>query len=197
MERVDIRLERQGAQRRRTRVQVPGCVQRFQRVDPTRLVRLNPAVRQRKGAVLGCMAQGERQVGVIVSQLRESLGHLLEEAGLVSGPLHPHRQHGHKLGQEQVATLLPFQVERSRPAFQVAPYCAQPRRRPGDIEAHRESLAQPQALPLLIQEPERQARFRVGVQVEQPAGPFNHCPASAGLASGCAGASPLYALPAA
>ena len=56
---VHIRLERQQAQRRCRRVQLPGRIQRLQGLHPSRLIHFHLAVHQREGVVDGGMARGE------------------------------------------------------------------------------------------------------------------------------------------
>ena len=103
--RVHVGLQAQQAQRGRGRLQVPGGVQHLQGADFAFRICLDPAVGQREGAVGGGMVQRQGQVGVVEIQVGEAPGGAAEEPGLLGGVRHPGRQHGQRLGAEQVAAL--------------------------------------------------------------------------------------------
>ncbi len=131
----------------------------------------------------GSVAQGERDVGVVVAQLGKNPRRPLEQARLGSGPLHPGSQHGDRVLAEQIAALLAGQLHRDGLSLQPAPQGAQALRRAGGVKGDREGLAQTVAGAVLAQQPGYQPAFRSGVQVEQPAGQFH------GSGSGSAGRS--------
>jgi hypothetical protein len=81
VEGVFVGAHGQHAQGRRQRVELPGRVRHVDRLHPAVLIDLHMAVSQREGIVYGGMAQRERQVGVVVDQLGESLAYFLNSVG--------------------------------------------------------------------------------------------------------------------
>ena len=104
--RIAVKLQGEGAQRRRFRVQVPGSVEGRNALYPVMIICLHPAARQGKAAVSRSVAQGQRDIGVVVGQIWESLLDLAEKSRLAACVFDAHRQHRQRLRLEQVPALL-------------------------------------------------------------------------------------------
>ncbi len=92
MSRVAVRLEDKHAQRRVLRVEIPGSIQRGDRVDEILCVNGHAAAREWKHTSRGAVAQRELQVSIGVRQVREGAGSGTEDLLNPGRVLHFHGQ---------------------------------------------------------------------------------------------------------
>jgi len=192
MGRIAVRLEMQAAQRGQTGVKLPGRIQWCDRLHRLLLIHRNAHAAQRKGAIPGGMAQRHGQISVEVFQGGEGLQQAGEQARLGEGVGHGHGHDHSGISHEEIPMLRPLQPHAL--VTEPDPGLAQAGIRPGGVEGDREDLCQAVGRGVFIpffQQPQHQAVFGIGVQIEQPAAQLRHAQPA------CAGAAPPCALPAA
>ncbi len=100
--RVDLRLEREQAQRRRQGIQFPGGIAHLHLGDDPLFGGADAAVCQREDAQFRLDVERQGNIGVVVGQFGEVAGGTLKDDRLGEGILHLHCQHGDGVVDEQV-----------------------------------------------------------------------------------------------